>query len=163
MVETPTAAALAPELAAASDFLSIGTNDLAAETLGADRFGGTGAPVHHPAVLRCIAQTARAAAAAGLPLEVCGEAASDPVAMPLLVGLGVGELSVGAARLGLVRAWIGALDRDRAAAVAERALALGDADAVARLVRAELGAFAEGADAAGQGAERLAGVRAVGA
>jgi phosphoenolpyruvate-protein kinase (PTS system EI component) len=159
MVETPRAAGAANALAAVSDFLSIGTNDLAHETLGTDRFGTGAAPAYHPAVLRHIARTA----AVGRTVEVCGEAASDPIAMPLLVGLGVRELSVGAARVTTVRGWVGSLSRRRAAAVAERALDCDGPDAVAALVRAELGGFAEAGEAAGESLDGRLAVGAVGA
>jgi phosphoenolpyruvate-protein kinase (PTS system EI component) len=133
MIELPEAAERAAELAAEADFLSIGTNDLTAATLGVDRFAAAGAPAHHPRVLALIAKTLRAARAAGVPVEVCGEAASDPVSLPLLVGLGVDELSVGAARVGTVRARIRELSFRAAADLAERALAAADAAAVERL------------------------------
>ena len=112
MIETTGAVANAAAIAAASDFLSIGTNDLSHAVLGSDRFGGAAASATDPRVLVAMAATARAAAAAGKTLEVCGEAASEPDAVPLLVGLGAGELSVGAARVGAVRGWIRALRYD---------------------------------------------------
>ena len=61
-------------------------------------------------VLRLIAATVHAAHEAQIPVDVCGEAASDPAAMPVLVGLGVDELSVAAARVGMVRNWVRKLD-----------------------------------------------------
>jgi phosphoenolpyruvate-protein kinase (PTS system EI component) len=134
MVELPEAAQGAAELADVSNFLSIGTNDLTAATLGVDRFAAGEAPAHHPRVLALIAQTVRAAGAAGVPLEVCGEAASDPVSVPLLVGFGTDELSVGAARVGTVRSWVRALAHADAAELAERALGAPDPAAVERLV-----------------------------
>jgi phosphoenolpyruvate-protein kinase (PTS system EI component) len=159
MVETPTAAARAGELAAACDFLSIGTNDLTHATLGTDRFSSGDAPAHHPRVLEQVASVAAAARATGVPLEVCGEAASDPVAMPLLVGLGVDELSVGAARVGTVRRWVRALDAAEAEALAARALLCAGPDDVARLVRGALGGrLDEPGEAGGEavdGAERV--------
>jgi phosphoenolpyruvate-protein kinase (PTS system EI component) len=113
MIETTAAVAEAAAIAAAADFLSIGTNDLSHAVLGSDRFGGgAAASATDPRVLAAMAATARAAAAAGKTLEVCGEAASEPDAVPLLVGLGAGELSVGAARVGAVRGWIRALRYD---------------------------------------------------
>jgi multiphosphoryl transfer protein len=164
MVETPEAAARAGELAAECDFLSIGTNDLAHATLGSDRFEGGRAPAHHPRVLACIAQVAAAARATGIPLEVCGEAASDPVSLPLLVGLGVDELSVGAARVGAVRGWVRALSFASAAAIAERALELADADEVATLVEAQVGEdLREPGDRAGEAVEGAGRVGALGA
>jgi phosphoenolpyruvate-protein kinase (PTS system EI component) len=135
MVELPEAAMRAPELAAEADFLSIGTNDLTAATLGLNRFGSAQAPAHHPRVLALIARTVKAARAAAVPVEVCGEAASDPVSLPLLVGLGADELSVGAACVGEVRARVRELSAETGADLAERALSAPDAAAVERLVR----------------------------
>ena len=141
MIELPEAALAAAEIAAECDFLSIGTNDLTHATLGTDRFADGEAPAHDPRVLAHIASTARAAKAAGIPLEVCGEAASDPLTVPLLVGLGADELSAGAARVGAVRAWIRALDHGETEQLARRALEASDAAEVERLPRplAELG------------------------
>jgi phosphoenolpyruvate-protein kinase (PTS system EI component) len=139
MVELPEAAGRAAELAAEVDFLSIGTNDLTAATLGLDRFAAGDAPAHHPRVLALIAKTLRAARAAGVPVEVCGEAASDPVSVPLLVGLGADELSVGAARVGTVRSWVRELAFAEAAELAEHSLAAPDAATVERLMRTPSG------------------------
>jgi phosphoenolpyruvate-protein kinase (PTS system EI component) len=139
MVETPAGVAAAAELAAACAFLSIGSNDLAHAALGTDRFGPGAAAPFHPRVLRLIRQTVAAAHAAGIPVEVCGEAASDPVAMPLLVGLGVDELSVGASRVATVRAWVRRLHHGEVAGLAEEALGLDGPDAVAELVRGTIG------------------------
>jgi multiphosphoryl transfer protein len=162
MVETVSAAYAADALAAAADFLSIGTNDLAHAAAGSDRFlTGSAPPAHDPRVLRLVARTADAARRAGVPLEVCGDAASDPVAVPLLVGLGVDELSVGAARVGRVRAWIRALDHAAAADAARAALSLPDAGAVEALLR-ERGLVPELGDAAGERGDGRAGVVAVG-
>jgi phosphoenolpyruvate-protein kinase (PTS system EI component) len=135
MIELPEAAEAATEIAAVSDFLSIGTNDLTHATLGTDRFAHGEAPAHDPRVLRHIATTARAAHAAGIPLEVCGEAASDPMVVPLLVGLGANELSAGAARVGSVRGWVRALDHGETERLAERALEATDAAEVERLAQ----------------------------
>jgi phosphoenolpyruvate-protein kinase (PTS system EI component) len=135
MIELPEAAAAAHDIAAECDFLSVGTNDLTHATLGTDRFEHGEAPAHDPRVLRNIAAAAEAAREASIPLEVCGEAASDPLTVPLLVGLGADELSVGAARVGTVRAWIRALDYEATRELASKALAAPDADAVERLVR----------------------------
>jgi phosphoenolpyruvate-protein kinase (PTS system EI component) len=135
MIETPRAAENAPLIAAHSAFLSIGTNDLTAATLGADRFAANAARAYHPRVLRSIARSVAAAHDAGIALEVCGEAASDTVMLPLLVGLGVDEVSVGAARVGEVRSWIRGLNAEHAEGLAQSALALDTADEVARAVR----------------------------
>jgi phosphoenolpyruvate-protein kinase (PTS system EI component) len=134
MVEVPAAATLADQLAAAAGFLSVGTNDLASLELGRARDSRQPAPAHHPAVLRRIAGVVAAARAAGIPVEVCGEAASDPRALPLLVGLDVDELSVGAARVGEVRAAVRALDHGRVRDLAARALDAGSTAEVERLL-----------------------------
>jgi phosphoenolpyruvate-protein kinase (PTS system EI component) len=110
MIETREAVAAAAGLAADSSFLSIGTNDLTADVLGADRFAATSSPTGDPRVLRAIDASVRGAHDAGIAIEVCGEAASDPELLPLLVGLGVDELSVGAARVGAVREWVRGLE-----------------------------------------------------
>ncbi len=155
MIETPGAAAVVFDLAGRAGFLSIGTNDLTAATLGEDRFDAGRARAHDPRVLALVARTVRAAHAAGRTVEVCGEAASDRRTVPLLVGLGVDELSVGAARVGAVRAWVRAIDRTRAGALAQRALDAPDAPAVEALVQA--------GDAAAEGLHRGDRVSAVGA
>jgi phosphoenolpyruvate-protein kinase (PTS system EI component) len=103
MIETPEAGRNAGEIASEVDFLSLGTNDLTQLTLGLDREHSASAPVTHPAVLGLINLTMRAARAAHIPVDVCGEAASDPAVMPVMVGLGADELSVAAARVGEVR------------------------------------------------------------
>jgi phosphoenolpyruvate-protein kinase (PTS system EI component) len=106
MIETPEAALHADAIATESDFFSIGTNDLTQLVFGLDREQSKSAPVTDVRVLRLIDATARAARGARIPVDVCGEAASDPVAMPILVGLGVDELSAAAARVGEVRQWV---------------------------------------------------------
>jgi phosphoenolpyruvate-protein kinase (PTS system EI component) len=124
MIETCAAVENADAIAAASDFLSIGTNDLTAAVLGGDRFAGGAAGAHHPRVLRAIARAVKAAHDASLCIEVCGEAASEPAMVPLLVGLGVDELSVGAARVAEVREWVRGLDAAEAAGLARSALTM---------------------------------------
>jgi phosphoenolpyruvate-protein kinase (PTS system EI component) len=159
MIETPAAVGAVRTLAAAADFLSIGTNDLTAEALGVNRFAVNGARAHDPAVLGLIALSVNAAHEAGVALEVCGEAASDPVMLPLLVGLDVDELSVGAARVATVRRWIRCLDASEAGELAAVALELAGAAEVEaalaplarRLQSGEGGdAVAEGVDGSGR-------------
>jgi phosphoenolpyruvate-protein kinase (PTS system EI component) len=135
MIETPSAAQAAPAIAELCEFLSVGTNDLTAATLGADRFAMNDAVAHDPRVLRSISDSVSAAHAAGIAIEVCGEAASDPIMVPLLVGLGVDELSVGAARVGSVRARIRRLDAAECGELAGSALGLGSAADVESGVR----------------------------
>jgi phosphoenolpyruvate-protein phosphotransferase len=135
MIETPLAAANAPAIAALSDFLSIGTNDLTAATLGADRFSTNAARAYDPQVLRPIARSVEAAHRAGISIEVCGEAASDPLMLPLLVGLGVDLLSVGAAQVGVARRWIWRLSAEDAGTLARSALEMNSAEEVEQSVR----------------------------
>jgi phosphotransferase system enzyme I (PtsI) len=106
MVEIPSAALNAHALAREVDFFSIGTNDLTQYTLAADRTDERLASLYqpvHPAVLRLIEMTAAAATAANIPCGVCGELAGDPRATAVLLGLGVGELSMSAGSLGAVK------------------------------------------------------------
>ncbi len=122
MIETPDAALHAAEIAKVVDFFSIGTNDLTQLVLGFDREHSKTSPITHPDVLRLIDLTIRAGHAQGIPIDVCGEAASDPVAMPLLVGLGVDELSAAAARVGEGRERIRGLNLVECQAAAKAAL-----------------------------------------
>ncbi len=139
MVEVPAAALGAAALAAQVDFLSIGTNDLVQYTMAAERgnagVAGLSDPVH-PAVLRLIAAVTDAAGRQACRVAVCGEAGSDPAAIPLLVGLGVDELSVAPGRVPLVKEAVRGLEMEAARALAARALELEDAAAVRALVAA---------------------------
>jgi phosphoenolpyruvate-protein phosphotransferase/dihydroxyacetone kinase phosphotransfer subunit len=125
MIEVPSAALLASRFAPDVAFFSIGTNDLTQYVLAADRgndrVGAIADPVH-PAVLRLIGETARAATAAGIPAAVCGELAGDPQATALLLGLGVRELSMSAPAIPTVKDAVRATDLAGATALAERAL-----------------------------------------
>jgi phosphoenolpyruvate-protein kinase (PTS system EI component) len=156
MVETPEAACAADPLARGAAFMSIGTNDLAAAVLGVDRFASGRSMAHHPRVLGAIAATVKAAHRVGIRVEVCGEAASDPIGMPLLVGLGVDELSVGASRVGTVRAWVRELNRGEVAELATRALWCTSPDEVHDLAApvAQRLVSVEGGDAVAQGVDR---------
>jgi len=105
MIETPLGAMRSHELALVADFFSIGTNDLVATTLGLDREQGDASPLTaaDPAVVELLRRTIESAHAAGITVEICGEAAGEPSLTPLLVGLGVDELSVSPSRLDVVR------------------------------------------------------------
>jgi multiphosphoryl transfer protein len=125
MIEVPSAALLASRFAPDVAFFSIGTNDLTQYVLAADRGNdrvGTIADPLHPAVLRLIGETARAATAAGIPAAVCGELAGDPQAAALLLGLGVRELSMSAPAIPAVKDAVRATNLAGATALAERAL-----------------------------------------
>ena len=122
MIETPEAALGAGAIAQTADFLSIGTNDLTQLVLGLDREQSRTAPVMDLRVLGLITATIDAAHAARILVDVCGEAASDLKAMPVLVGLGVDELSVAAARVGQARQQVRELNFVAAQQEAEKLL-----------------------------------------
>lgn len=137
MIEVPSAALLAPILAAEVDFFSIGTNDLTQYTLAIDRGHATlsaQADGLHPAVLQLIDITVRAAHAHGKWVGVCGELAADPEALPVLVGLGVDELSVSASSIAEVKAGVRGLALAQARQWALQALGAATAAEVRALV-----------------------------
>jgi len=141
MVETPASVLLAADLAREADFLSIGTNDLAQYVLAMDRTEAelaVASDALHPAVLRAIALTLDGAAAAGCPVSVCGGLASDPVAVPILVGMGVRRLSCTPGSLARIKALIRTLDAGQCATLARQAQGLASARAVRSLVRETL-------------------------
>lgn len=135
MIEVPAAALLAEQLAEHADFLSIGTNDLSQYTLAMDRdHAGLAARVDalHPALLRLIAQTCAGAAKHGRWVGVCGALASDPLATPVLIGLGVRELSVSPPQIGEIKDRVRHLDAAQCARLSNELLNLGSALAVRR-------------------------------
>ncbi|MDF1503677.1 phosphoenolpyruvate--protein phosphotransferase [Roseisolibacter sp. H3M3-2] len=137
MVETAAAALLADQFAREADFLSIGTNDLTQYTLAMDRTNPRLAPqvdALHPSVLRLIEMTVRGAHAHGRWVGVCGALAGDPTAVPVLVGLGVDELSADVPLVPAVKARVRGLSRAQCEETARLALAAEDGAAVRRLV-----------------------------
>ncbi len=133
MIEVPSAALLADQLAQHADFLSIGTNDLTQYTLAMDRCQAdlaAQADGLHPAVLRLIKAATDGAAKHGKWVGVCGALGGDPVAVPLLVGLGVTELSVDPVSVPGIKALVRKLDYPLCRQRAEDALALESAQAV---------------------------------
>jgi multiphosphoryl transfer protein len=133
MIEVPSAALLADQLARHADFLSIGTNDLTQYTLAMDRCQAdlaAQADGLHPAVLRLIEQTTRGAAKHGKWVGVCGALGGDPVAVPVLVGLGVTELSVDPVAVPGIKARVRNLDYQLCRQRANDLLALDSAQAV---------------------------------
>jgi phosphocarrier protein FPr len=137
MVEIPAAAVMAAQFAAEAAFFSVGTNDLTQYTLAMDRGHPKLAPQVDglsPAVLRLIGHTVKGAAPFGKMVGVCGGIASDPHAVPILLGLGVTELSVSLPAIPAVKAQIRTLRLDACRALAERAMAAESAEAVRALV-----------------------------
>jgi phosphotransferase system enzyme I (PtsI) len=106
MIEIPAAALTADILAGKCDFFSIGTNDLMQYTLAIDRGNERVnylADPRHPAFLRLIKMTVVAGHEAGIPVSICGETGGNPELAPLLIGLGVDELSMTAAQIPFVK------------------------------------------------------------
>ncbi len=137
MVEVPACALVAEWFAREADFLSLGTNDLTQYTLAMDREHPVLSPhadALNPSVLRLIEMTAQAAQRHDRRLAVCGALAADPAATPLLIGLGVRELSVPVPDVPRVKAAVKRLSHDACRALALRALDCDGAEAVRRLV-----------------------------
>ncbi|MDM7992179.1 MAG: phosphoenolpyruvate--protein phosphotransferase [Candidatus Fermentibacter sp.] len=138
MVETPAAAIAIDIFLPHVDFVSIGTNDLTQYTLAVDR--GSPYVAHlfdplHPAVLRQIDHVVRMCHAAGRWVGVCGQIAGEPLAVPLLLGLGVDELSVSISLIPDIKKMIGVVDTAEAAGLAGEALAADSALKVRQLAR----------------------------
>ncbi len=137
MVETPAAVAMADLLAKEVDFFSIGTNDLSQYIMAADRTNpkvAALADAYEPAVLRMIRQTIDAAHKAGITVSVCGQLASDPTVVPILLGLGVDELSVNPPAIPGIKAKIASLSRLEGQTTASSVLELDSIVAVRKYV-----------------------------
>jgi phosphocarrier protein FPr len=140
MVEVPAAALKIATFLPHLDFISIGTNDLTQYTLAAERGNAAVAALSDPldpGVLRLIRHVCHTAGGR-VPVAVCGEAAADHTAIPVLLGLGVRELSVSPKSVPSVKARARALDLARCASLAEAAIDLGDSASVRRLVSSSL-------------------------
>lgn len=134
MIEVPSAVAIADQLAREVDFFSIGTNDLTQYVMAAERGNAKVAGLANalqPAVLRLIYQTVEAGHAAGIWVGMCGELAGNALAAPLLVGLGLDELSMAAPAIPAMKAAIRALKLAQTIEIAQAALALESGTAVA--------------------------------
>ncbi len=139
MIETPAAAILADEFARHSAFFSVGTNDLVQYTLAVDRGNARLAErfsPHHPAVLRQLKTIVDAGSRAGIGVSVCGEMASDPLSVVLLMGLGYRTLSVAPPALPLVKWIIRSVPVAAATAAAQLALAADRPEGVTEVLRA---------------------------
>lgn len=138
MIEVPSAAMLADRLALEADFFSIGTNDLAQYALAVDRANPDVSALYrpfNPAILRMIRAVVEAGEALGRPVAVCGEMASDPIGIGVLVGLQIRELSVTPVAIAAVKDRLSAIDSGRARTAAERALNASESAEVEELFR----------------------------
>lgn len=139
MMETAAASVMADVLAAEADFFSIGTNDLIQYTLEVDRGNASVEKLYtpyHPAVLRSIRRIIEAAKAAGIPVGMCGEAAADPLILPLLLAFGLDEYSVNPSAVLATRAHIAAWRRADAVHTAAEAMALSGASGIEGYLKA---------------------------
>jgi phosphotransferase system enzyme I (PtsI) len=147
MVEVPAAALAADLLAPEVDFLTIGTNDLIQYCLAVDRTDDRVSDLYeplHPAVLRLIRLVRRAANRHRIPVSLCGEMASDPALLGLLVGLGLTEFSMTPAAIPMARQAIRDLRADQARKLASHALTLATAEDIERYLFDSLAASAAG-------------------
>jgi phosphoenolpyruvate-protein phosphotransferase/dihydroxyacetone kinase phosphotransfer subunit len=140
MIEVPAAALAAEQFAPEVDFFSLGTNDLTQYTMAAERGNASVAGLAdglHPSVLRLIGAVAEAASGHGKWAGVCGELASDPAAVPVLVGLEIAELSANSPAIPAVKQAVRDIDSEAARELAEHALELSSAAEVRKLVADE--------------------------
>lgn len=139
MIETPAASLIADLLAKEADFFSIGTNDLTQYTMAVDRGNAKVAYLYssyNPAVLRSMKNIIEAANAAGIMVGMCGEAAADPLLIPLLISFGLGEFSVSATSVLATRGTIAKWSKAEADELAAKALSLATEAEVAELLKA---------------------------
>lgn len=139
MIETPAASLIADLLAKEADFFSIGTNDLTQYTMAVDRGNAKVAYLYssyNPAVLRSMKNIIEAANAAGIMVGMCGEAAADPLLIPLLISFGLGEFSVSATSVLATRGTIAKWSKAEADDLAAKALSLATETEVAELLKA---------------------------
>jgi len=141
MVEVPSAVFQVEELARRVDFLSIGTNDLTQYLLAVDRNNPSVASLYddlHPAVLRAVHQVVSGSHIHGKPVSVCGELAGNPLATPLLIGMGVDSLSMSAGSLLKVKWVVRSISKGRARQWLKAALRMESAGEIRRFMEANL-------------------------
>lgn len=138
MIETPAASLIADLLAKEADFFSIGTNDLTQYTMAVDRGNARVSylySAYNPAVLRSMKHIIETGKAAGITVGMCGEAAADPLLIPLLISFGLDEYSVSATSVLATRGILSKWSKKEADALAEKALSLSTEAEVAELLR----------------------------
>jgi phosphotransferase system enzyme I (PtsI) len=146
MIEVPSAAFTASLLAREVDFFTIGTNDLIQYTLAVDRTDDRVSNRYeplHPAVLRLLRQIRRGAVRQGIPVSVCGEMASDPLLLRLLVGCGLTEFSMTPGALPVARHVVEDTHAGEMARIAARVLTLGTVDEIEQFLRRSFPAMAD--------------------
>jgi len=150
MVEIPSAVMMADLLAAEADFFSVGTNDLIQYTLAIDRSNDHLSDLYqplHPAVLRSLSRVVEVAHAAGIEACICGEMAGDPLYLPILLGLGYDELSMGSASIPRVKQILRRCTREQAVVIAETCSKFSTAAEVESYLKSEITShFAESFD-----------------
>ena len=142
MIEIPAAAYTADLLAREADFFTIGTNDLIQYCLAVDRADERVSRLYeplHPAILRLIVMVRRAAVRQRIPVSLCGEMASDPALLTLLVGLGLTEFSMTPGAIGVARQVLAEVRSDELRALARRVLRLPTVDEIEHELAAALG------------------------
>jgi len=144
MMEVPSAVFIADLLARHVDFFSIGTNDLIQYSLAIDRINEYVAHMYqpfHPGVLRMISATIEAARKRGIPVAMCGEMAGEPLSVPLLLGLGLEEVSVNPRAVPWVKRVLRSADRRRCRRLARRVMAFETEAQITEFINQELGRF----------------------
>jgi phosphotransferase system enzyme I (PtsI) len=146
MIEIPAAAYTADLLAREVDFFTIGTNDLIQYCLAVDRaderVSSFYAPLH-PAILRVVVMVRRAAARQRIPVSLCGEMASDPAPLTLLVGLGLRDFSMTPGAIGMAKQVLSEVRTDDLRAVARRILRLSTIEEIEQALGTVLGRLSE--------------------
>ncbi|MCD4805150.1 MAG: phosphoenolpyruvate--protein phosphotransferase [Desulfobacterales bacterium] len=144
MIEVPSAVIIADILAGEVDFFSLGTNDLIQYSLAIDRGNRNVAHLYHslhPAIIRMIKQLADVARNKGIKLFMCGEMASDPINLPILLGLGIDELSMNPQSIPAVKSMIRALKVEDARAFMKDVFKQNTASEVEELIRETYGSI----------------------
>ncbi len=138
MIEVPSAVIMADRLASHVDFFSIGTNDLIQFSMAIDRRNRRVAHLYqalNPAVLQMIKMTCDAAARAGIELVMCGEMAGDPVNIPMLMGMGLRNLSMNSASIPVIKKLIRSLDAAQNQEIVDQALDFASAEKITRFIQ----------------------------
>jgi phosphotransferase system enzyme I (PtsI) len=142
MIEVPSAAFTAPLLAREVDFFTIGTNDLIQYTLAVDRTDERVSDRYeplHPAILRLLRHVCRAAQRRGIPVSVCGEMASDPVLLRLLIGCGLTEFSMTPGALVMARRVVETTNAAEMTRIAAKVLRLGTVNEIEQVLHESFG------------------------